>query len=93
MRNLEILLQGIVQSKVRCRGDLLGRFALGLFSDQRLVNVGDDSAAGNGSLDEGVQLLVTTNGELQVTRSDTFHLQVLGCVAGQLEDLRRKSLC
>ena len=87
MRNLEILLQGIVQSKVRCRGDLLGRFALGLFSDQRLVNVGDDSAAGNGSLDEGVQLLVTSDGQLQVAGGDSLHLQVLRSVSGQLQNL------
>lgn len=35
-------------------------------------------------LDEGIQLLVTTDGELQVTGSDTLHLQVFGGVARQL---------
>ena len=50
----------------------------------------DDSASGDGRLDERVQLLVTTDGELQVARRDTLHLQILGRVAGQLEDLNRE---
>ena len=47
----------------------------------------DNSAAGDGRLDERVQLLVTSDGELQVAGGDTLHLQILGGVAGQLEDL------
>ena len=31
--------------------------SLSLLSDERLVDVGDDSAAGDGRLDQGVQLL------------------------------------
>lgn len=34
-----------------------------------------------------VQLLVVSDGELQVTRDDTGLLVVTSCVAGQLEDL------
>ena len=48
----------------------------------------DDSASGDGRLDERVQLLVTTDGELQVARRDTLHLEILGRVAGQLENLK-----
>jgi len=51
------------------------------------VDVRDDAAAGDGALDEGVELLVPTDGELQVARGDTLHLEVLAGVAGQLEDL------
>merc|ERR1712018_300456 len=47
----------------------------------------DDSAAGDGSLDERVQLLVASDGELQVAGGDTLHLEILGGVAGQLENL------
>ena len=54
------------------------------------MDVRNDAAAGNGGLDQGVQLLVTTNGELQVTGGDTLHLQVLGGVACQLENLKVK---
>lgn len=51
------------------------------------MDVGDDTSAGDGGLDEGVQLLVTADGELQVARRDTFHLEVLACVTRQLEHL------
>ena len=52
------------------------------------MDVRDDTAAGDGRLDEGVELLVATDGELQVTRRDTLDAQVLGGVASQLEHLR-----
>ena len=51
------------------------------------MDVGDDAAPGDGRLDQGVELLVSTDGELQMPRGDPLHLQVLGGVAGQLEDL------
>ena len=47
----------------------------------------DDSATGDGRLDERVQLLVTTDGELQVARRDTLHLQILGISTKPKEDL------
>ena len=64
--------------------------SLSLLADEALVDMRDDSASGDGRLDERVQLLVTTDGELQVARRDTLHLQILGRVAGQLEDLNRE---
>lgn len=36
--------------------------------DEGLVDVGNHTTTGDGRLDEGVQLLVTTNGELQAGR-------------------------
>ncbi len=45
------------------------------------------TAASNGGLDEGVKLLVTADGELKVARGDTLGLEVLGGVAGKLENL------
>ena len=51
------------------------------------MDVGDDAAAGDGRLDQGVQLLVTADGQLQMSRGDPLHLEVLGGVAGELEDL------
>ena len=56
------------------------------------MDVGDHTAAGNGGLDERVQLLITTNGELQMARSDTLHAQITGSVAGELENLGAKIL-
>ena len=60
---------------------------LPLLADEGLVDVGDDTTAGNGSLDQGVQLLVSPDGELEMPRGDSLHLQVLGGVAGQLKHL------
>ena len=54
------------------------------------MDVGDDSSAGDGGLDEGVQLLVSPDGQLQVAGGDTLHLQVLGGVAGQLQNLENE---
>eukprot|EP01043_Picozoa_sp_COSAG02_P014254 COSAG02_NODE_585_length_19988_cov_11.056061_7_plen_91_part_00 len=51
------------------------------------MNVRDDTTAGDRGLDESVELLVTADGELQVTRRDALDLQVLGGVARELEDL------
>ena len=62
---------------------VLGR----LFLEKRLVDVGDHTAAGNGSLDECVKLLITTDGQLQVTGSDTLHAQIFRRVASELEHL------
>ena len=50
------------------------------------MDVWDNTTTSDGGLNQGVKLFVTTDGELQVTWCDTLHLQVLGCVAGQLED-------
>lgn len=70
-----------------CFGGLGRLFGAALFTDQRLVDMRDDTTAGDRRLDQTVQLLVSTDGELQVTRRDTLHLQILGRVAGQLENL------
>ena len=55
--------------------------------DQRLVDVRDHTTTSDGGLDEGVQLLISTNGELKVTRCDTLHFEILGGVTSQLEHL------
>ena len=51
------------------------------------MDVGDDTTAGNSSLDESVELLIASNGELQVSRCDSLHLQVLAGVARELKNL------
>ena len=56
------------------------------------MDVRDDTAARDRGLDERVELLITRNGELEVTRRDTLHLEVLGRVAGKLENLSGKVL-
>lgn len=72
------------QQRSRCLGEV------SLLSDEGLVDVGDDSSSGDGRLDQRVQLLVASDGELEMAGGDTLHLQVLAGVAGQLEHLEEK---
>lgn len=43
----------------------LRQASLPLLADERLVDVRNDAAAGDGRLDQGVQLLVSADGQLQ----------------------------
>ena len=52
------------------------------------MNVGNDTTTGDGGLDKGVELLISSDGELQMSGRDTLHLQVLRGVACQLQYLR-----
>lgn len=45
------------------------------------MDVRDNTAAGDCSLDQRVQLLVTTNGQVEMARRHTLHLQVFGRIA------------
>ena len=47
---------------------------------QSAVDVWEDTTKSDGGPDEGVELLVTTDGELEVTRGDALDLEVLGGV-------------
>ena len=47
----------------------------------------DHTSTGDGSLDEGIKLLVTSDGQLQMSWSNSLDLQVFGCVSGELKDL------
>lgn len=60
---------------------------LGCLKDESLVDVRDHTTASNSGLDQGVELLITSNSKLQMSRSNSLHLEILGGVAGQLEDL------
>ena len=57
------------------------------------MNVGQDTTLGDGDVtQELVQLLVVSDGELQVTGNDTGLLVVTGSVASQLENLSSEVL-
>merc|ERR1719482_2355271 len=73
------------QTRSSFADDLIG--LLGGLVDEGLVDVGDHTTAGDGRLDEGVELLVTTDGELKVAGGDALDLEILGGVAGELENL------
>ena len=70
-------------SKTIVRSSALESLLLLLLLDleqQRAVDVRQDTTEGDGGTDEGVELLVTTNGELQVAGRDTLNLEILGSV-------------
>ncbi len=60
--------------------------------DQSLVDVRDHTAASDGRFDEGVQLFVAADCQLQVAGSDALDLQVLARVACKLKHLGREVL-
>ena len=61
---------------------------LGLLGEEDSLDVGEDTALGDGHTGKQlVQLLVVTDGQLEVTGDDPGLLVVAGSVAGQLKDL------
>ena len=56
------------------------------------MDVRDDSSTGDGCLDQGVQLLVSPDGELEMSGGDPLHLEILTGVTSQLEDLSSEVL-
>ena len=56
------------------------------------MDVGDHTTASNGGLDERVKLLVTADSQLQVTGSDSLHLEILASVASELKNLSSEVL-
>lgn len=62
---------------------------------QRAVDVWQNSSKGDGGTDEGVELFVSTNGELEMAGSDTLDFEILGSIldrsasrsAGTINDL------
>ncbi|KAA8587053.1 hypothetical protein FQN60_000889, partial [Etheostoma spectabile] len=60
----------------------------GLLGQQDGLDVGQDTALGNGhTAKQFVQLLIVAHSQLEVTRDDTSLLVVSGGVASQLQDL------
>ena len=66
---------------------------LGLLGEEDSLDVGEDTTLGNGdSSQQLVQLLVVTDGQLQVTGDDPGLLVVTGSIACQLKDLSSQVL-
>ena len=61
---------------------------LGLLGEKHGVDVGEDTAGGDGhAAEELVELLVVADGKLDVTGDNALLLVVAGGVASELEDL------
>ena len=66
---------------------------LGLLGEEDSLDVGEDTALGDGHTGKQlVQLLVVTDGQLEVTGDDPGLLVVTGSVASQLENLSSEVL-
>lgn len=76
-------------SHVRIEGQISVRNA----KELTLVDVGKYTSLGNGDVaQEFVQLLIVTDGKLEMTRNDPGLLVITGGVASQLEDFGREVL-
>ena len=56
------------------------------------MDVGDDTSASDGSLDESVKLFVSSDGQLEMSWCDSLDLQVLGSVSSELQHLSSEVL-
>jgi len=45
------------------------------------------TSASNGGFNQAIELLITADGELKVTRGDAFHLEIFAGIASQLKNL------
>jgi len=59
----------------------------GGFVDERLVNVRDYTTTSDSSLDEGIQLLISSDGQLQMPWSNSLHFQILASISSKLKNL------
>ncbi len=60
---------------------------LGRLFDEHLVDVRNHTTSGDGGVDEGVELLVSADGELEMARGDTLDLEILRGVSSELKHL------
>ena len=56
------------------------------------MDVRNHTTSGDRRLDHCIELLVTSDGQLQVSGCDAFHLQILASVACELQNFSRQVL-
>jgi hypothetical protein len=66
---------------------IISLVVLGRFHNKRLVDVGNNSTAGDSSLDKGIKFFVTANSKLQVTGSNALDPEIPAGVACKLKNL------
>lgn len=70
----------------------LGLLLLLDLEKQRAVDVWQHTTKGDGGSDQGIQLLVTTDGELQMAGCDALDLEVLGGVLWKIPVSTRQNM-
>jgi hypothetical protein len=79
---------GVKNAGLSCRDNSLVFLGLLALLHELSVNVGEDTTGCNGDLaQELVQLLVVSDGELNVSRDDSLLLALLSGVSSELQDL------
>jgi hypothetical protein len=68
---------------------LLGLLGLN-FEQERAVDVWQDTTERDGGANQRIELLVTADGEQQMTRGDALDLEILGGVAGEFQHFSSK---
>ena len=68
-----------------CHNLKLWLLSLGTLVDKRLVDVRDNSSSCDGSLDQGIEFLISTNCKLKMSWCDTLYLKILTCVTSKFE--------
>jgi hypothetical protein len=63
--------------------DRLGLLLLFDLEEERAVDVRKDTSEGDGGADQGIQLFVAADGQLEMARRDALDLEVLGGVLWQ----------
>ena len=58
-------------------------------NDDMLIPAVELTSTGNGGLDQTIELLITADGKLKVTRSDALHLEILAGITSQLKHLQQ----
>lgn len=83
------------------RGDLgfqgLSLLLLLDLEQERAVDVRQHTSKGDGGADEGIELFVAADGQLEMARRDALDLEVLGCVlhlvvSGRIDGGKQKNL-
>lgn len=80
MACLLFIQRDVIKGKTRLCLNLLVLLLLLNLEQQGAVDVWQDTTKGNGGADQGIELLVTTDGKLKMSGGDTLDLEVLGGV-------------
>ena len=56
------------------------------------MDVRNNTTSGDSSLNESVKLLITSDGEQQVSRSDSLHFEIFGSISSELKNLSSEVL-
>ena len=50
------------------------------------------TSSGDGSLDQGIEFFVSSDGQLKMSWGDSLHFQILGCISRQFQNLLNRSI-